>query len=49
METQDRISKAFELTTEGKEMVENGSHEAKIFRFVGPNGMDQTELMVLLC
>ncbi|VDK88342.1 unnamed protein product [Litomosoides sigmodontis] len=47
VETQYRISKSFELTTEGKEMVENGSHEAKVFRFVGPNGIDQAELMKL--
>lgn len=49
METEERVLKTFELTTEGSEMVENGSHEAKIFLIVGPNGSDQTELMVFLC
>ncbi|EFO26947.1 hypothetical protein LOAG_01536 [Loa loa] len=47
VETEERVSKTFELTAEGNEMVENGSHEAKIFLFVGPNGIDQAELMKL--
>ncbi|KAK6113322.1 phenylalanine--tRNA ligase alpha subunit [Brugia pahangi] len=47
VETEERISKTFELTDEGNEMVKNGSHEAKIFLFVGPSGIDQAELMKL--
>ncbi|VDO55467.1 unnamed protein product [Brugia timori] len=43
VETEERISKTFELTDEGNEMVEN----AKIFLFVGPSGIDQAELMKL--
>lgn len=48
METEERVSKTLELTVEGSEMVENGSHEAKVFSFIGPNGIDQTELLVTI-
>ncbi|KAM3727594.1 Phenylalanine--tRNA ligase alpha subunit [Dirofilaria immitis] len=47
VETEEKVSKTFELTAEGNEMVENGSHEARVFFSVGPNGIDQTELMKL--
>uniref|UniRef100_A0A0R3RH18 phenylalanine--tRNA ligase n=1 Tax=Elaeophora elaphi TaxID=1147741 RepID=A0A0R3RH18_9BILA len=47
VETEERISKTFGLTSEGNEMIENGSHEAKVFLLVGPNGIGQTELMKL--
>uniref|UniRef100_A0A2K6VV45 phenylalanine--tRNA ligase n=2 Tax=Onchocerca TaxID=6281 RepID=A0A2K6VV45_ONCVO len=47
VETEERVSKTLELTVEGSEMVENGSHEAKVFSFIGPNGIDQTELLKL--
>uniref|UniRef100_A0A915PI14 phenylalanine--tRNA ligase n=1 Tax=Setaria digitata TaxID=48799 RepID=A0A915PI14_9BILA len=47
VETEERVSKTFELTAEGIEVAENGSHEAKIFILTGPNGIDQMELMKL--
>ncbi|VDO49335.1 unnamed protein product, partial [Onchocerca flexuosa] len=45
VETEERVSKTLELTVEGNEMVANGSHEAKVFSFIGRNGIDQMELM----
>ncbi|VDK36804.1 unnamed protein product [Gongylonema pulchrum] len=47
VETEERTSKSLELTAEGREMAENGSHEAKVFRIVGPEGAAQTEIMKL--
>ncbi|XP_044262100.1 phenylalanine--tRNA ligase alpha subunit [Tribolium madens] len=39
--------KFIELTEEGKQIVENGSHEARIFHAVPPEGVAQAELMKL--
>lgn len=33
------------LTTEGELVAEQGSHEANVFRAIGPDGMLQAELM----
>ena len=38
------------LTAEGEEMVQYGSHEARLFNAVDPqNGSIQAELMVCVC
>lgn len=47
VETEERTSKAFELTPEGREMAENGSHEANVFQLVGSDGIAQADLMKL--
>lgn len=47
VETEERVLKTFELTVEGSEIAENGSHEAKVCQLIEPNGTDQAELMVL--
>uniref|UniRef100_A0A915AB76 Phenylalanine--tRNA ligase alpha subunit n=1 Tax=Parascaris univalens TaxID=6257 RepID=A0A915AB76_PARUN len=43
--TEDRSLRKIELTKEGNEMAENGSHEANVFRLVGKNGIEQAQLM----
>ncbi|XP_028909046.1 phenylalanine--tRNA ligase alpha subunit [Ornithorhynchus anatinus] len=40
-------SKYWELTAEGKEIVEEGSHEARVFWSIPPEGLAQSELMKL--
>ncbi|KAM9780119.1 phenylalanine--tRNA ligase alpha subunit [Neosynchiropus ocellatus] len=42
-----RSSKHWELTVEGKEIAEQGSHEARVFSAVPPEGLAQGELMKL--
>uniref|UniRef100_A0A668AK88 Phenylalanine--tRNA ligase alpha subunit n=1 Tax=Myripristis murdjan TaxID=586833 RepID=A0A668AK88_9TELE len=42
-----RSSKHWELTGEGKEIAEQGSHEARVFSSVPAEGLAQTELMKL--
>ena len=41
-----RSSKHWELTEEGKEIVEQGSHEARVFASIPTEGLAQSELMV---
>ncbi|KAI3360174.1 hypothetical protein L3Q82_014496 [Scortum barcoo] len=42
-----RSSKHWELTGEGAEIAEQGSHEARVFSSVPPEGLPQSELMKL--
>lgn len=41
-----RSSKHWELTEEGMEIAENGSHEARVFSSIPLEGLAQSELMV---
>lgn len=41
-----RSSKRWELTEEGTEIAEQGSHEARVFSFIPLEGLAQSELMV---
>ncbi|XP_067829150.1 phenylalanine--tRNA ligase alpha subunit [Heptranchias perlo] len=47
IEAELRSSKHWELTDEGKEIVEKGSHEAQVFDAIPPNGITQGDLMKL--
>ncbi|XP_028841060.1 phenylalanine--tRNA ligase alpha subunit isoform X1 [Denticeps clupeoides] len=44
---EQRSSKHWELTAEGKEIVEQGSHEARVFNAIPTEGLSQTDLMKL--
>lgn len=46
IEAELRSTKRWELTTEGEEIAREGSHEARVFRSVPPEGLPQSELMV---
>lgn len=47
--TEQRQFESWELTSEGSEVVEKGSHEARVYSAVDPeNGTPQAEIMVLL-
>lgn len=43
---EQRNSKQWELTDEGKEIAEKGSHEALIYRNIPLEGINQNELLV---
>lgn len=48
--SEQRQFERWELTAEGEEMVQHGSHEARLFNAVDPqNGSLQAELMVCVC
>ncbi|XP_043940592.1 phenylalanine--tRNA ligase alpha subunit [Protopterus annectens] len=47
IQAEQRSSKHWELTEEGKEVVDNGSHEARVFTAVPLEGLLQSELMKL--
>ncbi|XP_072925065.1 phenylalanine--tRNA ligase alpha subunit [Hemitrygon akajei] len=47
IEAEQRSHKHWELTEEGKDIVQNGSHEARVFDAIPPNGILQSELMKL--
>ncbi|XP_052229619.1 phenylalanine--tRNA ligase alpha subunit-like isoform X6 [Dreissena polymorpha] len=42
---EQKVNKSLELTDEGKEVVEHGSHEARVFKAVPEQGIAQNELM----
>ncbi|KAG2470585.1 SYFA ligase, partial [Polypterus senegalus] len=44
---EQRSSKRWELSCEGKEIAEQGSHEARVFNSVPPEGLAQSQLMNL--
>lgn len=46
IEAELRSTKRWELTAEGKEIDQEGSHEARVFHSVPPEGLAQSELMV---
>lgn len=46
IEAELRSTKRWELTAEGEEIAREGSHEARVFRSVPPEGLAQSELMV---
>lgn len=43
---EQRSSKHWELTAEGTEIAEQGSHEARVFSSIPAEGLAQSELMV---
>jgi phenylalanyl-tRNA synthetase alpha chain len=45
---EQKLNKSYELTDEGKQVAENGSHEALIFNAIPDGGILQAELMVCL-
>uniref|UniRef100_A0A8C0CM30 Phenylalanine--tRNA ligase alpha subunit n=1 Tax=Balaenoptera musculus TaxID=9771 RepID=A0A8C0CM30_BALMU len=47
IEAELRSTKRWELTAEGEEIAREGSHEARVFRSVPPEGLPQSELMRL--
>ena len=50
IETEQRQFEKWVLSAEGTEVVEKGSHEARLFDAVDPkNGASQAELMVRVC
>lgn len=46
IEAELRATKHWELTAEGQEIDREGSHEARVFHSVPPEGLAQSELMV---
>lgn len=46
IEAELRSTKHWELTAEGQEIDREGSHEARVFHSVPPEGLAQSELMV---
>jgi len=44
IETEPKTSKAWELTDEGRQIVQNGSHEARVFAAVPADGISQPDL-----
>lgn len=46
IEAELRSTKRWELTVEGEEIAREGSHEARVFHSVPPEGLAQSELMV---
>uniref|UniRef100_A0A8D2DCQ9 Phenylalanine--tRNA ligase alpha subunit n=1 Tax=Sciurus vulgaris TaxID=55149 RepID=A0A8D2DCQ9_SCIVU len=47
IEAELRSTKRWELTAEGEEIAQEGSHEARVFRSIPPEGLAQGELMRL--
>ncbi|KAI4040761.1 phenylalanyl-tRNA synthetase subunit alpha [Homo sapiens] len=47
IEAELRSTKHWELTAEGEEIAREGSHEARVFRSIPPEGLAQSELMRL--
>uniref|UniRef100_A0A452FPF6 Phenylalanine--tRNA ligase alpha subunit n=1 Tax=Capra hircus TaxID=9925 RepID=A0A452FPF6_CAPHI len=43
IETELRSTKRWELTAEGEEIAQEGSHEARVFRSIPPEGLPQSE------
>lgn len=48
IEAEQQTSKHWELTTEGTQIVNNGSHEAAVYNAIPTEGISQAELMVNL-
>lgn len=46
IDAEQRSSKHWELTGEGCEIAEQGSHEARVFNAIPEEGMPQSQLMV---
>lgn len=46
IDAEQRSSKHWELTGEGCEIAEQGSHEARVFNAIPDQGMPQSQLMV---
>lgn len=46
IEAEQHSSKHWELTAEGSDIVEHGSHEARVFNAIPEEGMPQSQLMV---
>lgn len=46
IDAEQRTSKHWELTGEGCEIAEQGSHEARVFNAIPEEGMPQSQLMV---
>ncbi|XP_074836296.1 phenylalanine--tRNA ligase alpha subunit isoform X1 [Carettochelys insculpta] len=49
IEAEQRSSTRWELTPEGKEIIQEGSHEARVFDSIPAEGLPQSELMKLPC
>ncbi|KYO25713.1 phenylalanine--tRNA ligase alpha subunit isoform X2 [Alligator mississippiensis] len=47
IEAEQRSSKHWELTAEGTEIVQDGSHEVHVFNSIPPEGLPQSQLMAL--
>uniref|UniRef100_A0A4W4GT94 phenylalanine--tRNA ligase n=1 Tax=Electrophorus electricus TaxID=8005 RepID=A0A4W4GT94_ELEEL len=47
IEAEQRSSKHWELTGEGQEIAEQGSHEARVFKAIPEEGLSQSQLMKL--
>lgn len=45
--TEDCVTKTLELSVEGKEILDKGSHEANVFKIVGEDGLLQSDIMKL--
>lgn len=45
IKAEQKLNKSLELTEEGKEIAERGSHEALVYHVLPPDGMSQAELM----
>ena len=46
IQTEQKVSKKWELTEEGKQVAERGSHEALVYNAVPSEGIAQSKLMV---
>ena len=47
VKTEQKVTKRWELTEEGKQVAENGSHEALVYNAIPAEGITQSELMVI--
>lgn len=48
LKTEPASRKVWEVTAEGQLIIENGSHEANVFRSVPEDGISQTDLMKVI-
>ena len=46
IKAEQKVNKSLELTDEGKEVAERGSHEALVYHVIPPDGIAQAEIMV---
>ena len=46
IKAEQKVNKSLELTDEGKEVAERGSHEALVYHVIPADGIAQAEIMV---
>ena len=49
IKAEQKVNKSLELTEEGKEVADRGSHEALVYHAIPADGISQAEIMVSIC